>query len=95
MSDASTLVPEDNFAPAVPSGLHIDRTGNEVALVWELRHRRADLAGYRVYRSEGTGPWQKLADVNAVPTYADATVRTWQDLSLRRDRIRQGRAQGE
>jgi hypothetical protein len=73
LSEASTLVPEDHFAPAVPSGLHIDRTGNGVALVWEP-DSDADLAGYRVYRSEGNGPWQKLAEVNAVPTYADATV---------------------
>jgi hypothetical protein len=73
LSEARTRTPEDTFPPAVPSGLRADRTGNGVALVWEP-DSDADLAGYRVYRSEGTGPWQKLADVNAVPTYTDTAV---------------------
>jgi fibronectin type 3 domain-containing protein len=27
-----------------------------------------------VYRSAGDGPWQKLAEVNAIPSYSDSTV---------------------
>ena len=73
LSPVTSLTPLDEFPPAVPSGLRADRTGNGVSLVWEP-DSDADLAGYRVYRSEGSGPWQKLADVNTVPTYSDATA---------------------
>jgi hypothetical protein len=73
LSPPSTLTPEDKFPPAVPSGLHGDRTASSVALVWEP-DSDADLAGYRVYRAVNDGDWQKLADVNTVPTYTDTTV---------------------
>ena len=73
LSEANTLTPVDTFPPAVPSGLRADRTANSVSLVWES-DTEPDLAGYRVYRSEGSGPWQKLADVNAVPSYSDTAV---------------------
>ena len=53
--------------------LRADPTPNSVALVWE-GDTEPDLAGYRVYRSVGDGPWQKLADVNAVPSYSDTSV---------------------
>ncbi len=73
LSPPSTLTPEDKFPPAVPSGLHGDRTASSVALVWEP-DSDADLAGYRVYRAVNDGAWQKLADVNTIPTYTDTTV---------------------
>lgn len=66
-----TLV--DHFPPAVPSGLRADAAGDSVALVWEP-DTEADLAGYRLYRELGDGPWLKLAEVNAVPSYSDAAV---------------------
>jgi hypothetical protein len=68
-----THVPIDKFPPAVPSGLRADRAANAVSLVWEP-DSEPDLAGYSVYRSEGNGPWRKLADTNTVPSYSDATV---------------------
>jgi fibronectin type 3 domain-containing protein len=73
ISAVDTHIPKDRFAPAVPSGLRADRTANSVSLVWEA-DTDTDLAGYRIYRSEGSGPWQKLADVNAVPSYSDAAA---------------------
>jgi hypothetical protein len=73
LSKPVTCTPKDTFPPAVPSGLRADPAPNSVALVWEP-DTEADLAGYRVYRSVGDGPWQKLADVNTVPSYSDATV---------------------
>jgi hypothetical protein len=73
LSDVRTCIPKDTFPPAVPAGLRADRTANSASLVWEP-DSEADLAGYRVYRSEGNGPWQKLADVSAVPSYSDTTV---------------------
>jgi hypothetical protein len=73
VSAADTHLPKDRFPPAVPSGLRADRTANAVSLVWEP-DSEPDLAGYRIYRSEGNGPWQKLDDVNTVPSYSDTTV---------------------
>jgi len=73
ISASYTQVPKDSFPPAVPSGLRADRTANSVSLVWEA-DTDSDLAGYRIYRSEGNAPWQKLADVNTVPSYSDAAV---------------------
>jgi len=73
LSDICTCIPKDTFAPAIPTALRADRTANSASLVWEP-DTEADLAGYRVYRSEGSGPWRKLAEVNAVPSYSDTTV---------------------
>jgi hypothetical protein len=73
ISTADTLIPKDKFPPAVPGALRADRTANSVSLVWEA-DTDSDLAGYRIYRSEGNGPWQKLADANTVPSYSDSAV---------------------
>ena len=73
ISPSDTHTPKDTFPPAIPSGLRADRTANSVSLVWEP-DSEPDLAGYRIYRSEGNGPWQKLADVNTVPSYSDTAV---------------------
>jgi len=64
---------KDTFPPAAPTGLRADPTPNSVALVWEA-NTEPDLAGYRVYRAVGGGPFEKLADVNAVPTYSDTAI---------------------
>lgn len=73
VSASDTHIPKDIFPPAVPAALRADRTANSVSLVWEA-DTDSDLAGYRIYRSEGNGPWQKLADVNTVPSYSDTAV---------------------
>jgi fibronectin type 3 domain-containing protein len=73
LSDSTRGIYEDKFAPAVPVALRADPTPNSVSLVWEA-DTEPDLAGYRVYRSVGDGPWQKLADVSAVPSYSDTTI---------------------
>ena len=72
-SKPAEITPIDTFPPAVPSGLHAETAPNSVTLGWEP-DTEPDLAGYRVYRSVGDGPWQKLADVNAVPSYTDNAV---------------------
>jgi hypothetical protein len=73
LSEPETATPVDEFPPAVPSALRADRSGNAVALVWEP-DSDADLAGYRIYRSEGSGPWQRVAETSTVPSYSDTTV---------------------
>jgi fibronectin type 3 domain-containing protein len=73
LSETRSITPKDEFPPAAPSGLSADATPNSVALNW-APNTEPDLAGYRVYRSVGDGPWQKLADLNTVPSYNDTTV---------------------
>jgi len=73
LSEATPKTPKDTFPPAVPAGLRADRSANGVSLVWEP-DTEADLAGYRIYRSEGNGTLQKLADTNSVPSYSDTTA---------------------
>ena len=73
LSAATPKTPKDTFAPPVPGGLRADRSGSGVSLVWEP-DSDADLAGYRVYRSEGNGAMQKLAVTNTVPSYSDTTA---------------------
>lgn len=73
LSESVSRTPVDTFPPAVPSGQRADMAPNAVTLVWDAG-TEPDLAGYRVYRSADNGPWQKLADVNTVPTYSDTTV---------------------
>jgi len=73
LSETFPVTPKDTFPPAVPPGLRADAAPNAVALVWDA-DTEPDLAGYRVYRSTGDGPWQRLADVNAVPSYSDTTM---------------------
>ena len=72
-SDVAEITWVDKFPPAVPVGLAADAAGNSVSLVW-TPDTDADLAGYRIYRSTGGGPWQKMADANTVPNYSDTTV---------------------
>jgi hypothetical protein len=73
LSETATITPVDKFPPAVPSGLRVVTGLNSVELVWE-RNTEADLAFYRVYRALGDGPWEKLAESNAIPSYSDAAV---------------------
>jgi fibronectin type 3 domain-containing protein len=46
---------------------------NSIELNWE-RNTEEDLSGYRVYRAEGNGALEKIADVAAVPSYSDRKV---------------------
>ena len=46
---------------------------NSIELNWE-RNTEGDLNGYRVYRAEGNGAMEKIADVSVVPSYSDRKV---------------------
>ncbi|HWB87525.1 MAG TPA: hypothetical protein VG675_25510 [Bryobacteraceae bacterium] len=75
-SDPSAVVsvtPRDTFPPAIPSHLRAAPSIHSVELTWD-RNLEPDLAGYRVYRSVAGGPFQKIGDVNEVPTYSDRDV---------------------
>jgi hypothetical protein len=73
LSDEAAIVPRDIFPPAVPKGLQGSIAPNSIELNWE-RNTEEDLSGYRVYRAEGNGALEKIADVAAVPSYSDRKV---------------------
>jgi fibronectin type 3 domain-containing protein len=53
--------------------LRADAAPGSIELVWD-RNTEADLAGYRIYRSTGDGPFEKLAELNEIPNYSDRAV---------------------
>jgi fibronectin type 3 domain-containing protein len=73
LSDEASIVPRDIFPPAAPKGLQGSTAPNSIELNWE-RNTEEDLNGYRVYRGEGNGALEKIADVTAVPSYSDRKV---------------------
>ena len=68
LSDEASIVPRDIFPPAVPKGVQGSSAPNSIELNWE-RNTEEDLNGYRVYRAEGNGAMEKIADVSVVPSY--------------------------
>jgi hypothetical protein len=73
LSQEASITPADTFPPAVPAGLRATATSSSVELSWDP-DSDADLAGYRVYRAGPGGPFEKIADVSAVPAYSDHAV---------------------
>ena len=73
LSDEASIVPRDIFPPAVPKGVQASSAPNSIELNWE-RNTEEDLSGYRVYRAEGNGALEKIADVSVVPSYSDRKV---------------------
>jgi hypothetical protein len=72
LSDPATITVKDTFPPAAPAGLRAIGATSSIELTWE-RNTEADLAGYRIYRSVGDGPFEKVGDA-AVPAYSDRAV---------------------
>lgn len=73
ISSAASITPRDEFPPVVPAGLTVVVGAGTVELVWE-RNTEADLKGYRIYRSTGDGPLERLADLVDTPTYSDKQI---------------------
>jgi len=73
LSDQISISPVDTFPPAVPAGLHATAGPASVELSWDP-NTESDLAGYRVYRAVGGGPFEKIAELSAVPSYSDKAV---------------------
>jgi len=68
-----SITPIDVFPPAAPAGLRADVSPASIELVWD-RNSEADLAGYRVYRATGDGPFEKIAETSEIPSYSDHAV---------------------
>ena len=62
LSASAEVVAEDIFPPAPPRELRAVPTESSVELSWQPNTER-DLAGYRVYRAEGTAGLQPATDV--------------------------------
>jgi hypothetical protein len=68
-----TITPVDTFPPAVPAGLRAAVAPNSIELAWD-RNTESDLAGYRIYRAEGSGAFAKIAEGSQIPNYSDRTI---------------------
>ncbi len=73
LSIAAEIAPVDTFPPAVPVGLTAVPSTASVELVWE-RNTESTLAGYRIYRSLGGGPFERQADTQELPSYSDHKI---------------------
>jgi hypothetical protein len=68
------ITPRDTFPPTPPTGLSVVFTSQAVELVWTASPE-ADLAGYNVYRREGSGPPRKVnQEIVRTPVFRDASV---------------------
>jgi fibronectin type 3 domain-containing protein len=65
----------DKFAPAVPTGLAVLAGAKSIELGWD-RNTDADLAGYRVYRAVGDGPFVRIPGEIEPPAFRDMQVQT-------------------
>jgi hypothetical protein len=67
------ITPIDKFPPAVPTGLHATVSPSSIEITWQ-QNSEPDLAGYRVYRAVGDGPFEQVAEVSQIPSYSDHAV---------------------
>ncbi len=73
LSAPISITPRDTFPPAAPTGLRAIAAAQSIELTWEA-NTEPDLAGYRIYRAVGDGPFEKLADISQLPAYSDRAV---------------------
>lgn len=73
LSRPSEITPKDVFPPAVPAGVTAEAGVSSIELAWQ-RNTESDFKGYNVYRSVDGGPFEKIADQIAAPTYSDRQV---------------------
>ncbi|ANM31943.1 hypothetical protein ABI59_23835 [Acidobacteria bacterium Mor1] len=77
------IVAEDRFPPASPDGLVAVQEGVAVRLFWNPNRER-DLAGYRIERRAGDGPWKPVGpEIVTESLYLDRDVRIGQRYGYR------------
>jgi hypothetical protein len=74
-SDSVSITAIDVFPPAVPTHLGAIAGTRSVELSWD-RNTEPDLAGYRLFRSTGTGPFEPIGDKLPGPNYSDRAVKS-------------------
>jgi len=57
----------------MPANLRAAAAPASIELAWD-RDTEADLAGYRVFRAEGSGEFARVAEVSQIPTYSDHAI---------------------
>jgi hypothetical protein len=72
LSAEVSFTPEDKFPPATPSEIQIALAPNYFQLSW-TGSTEPDLASYRVYRSVGGGPFERVTEVE-LPAFSDRDV---------------------
>lgn len=73
LSKEAAITPLDTFPPAAPAGLAAVPSTASIELVWE-RNTEPNLAGYRVYRASGDGPFERIGDTQELPAYSDRKI---------------------
>jgi hypothetical protein len=68
-----SATPKDEFPPAVPTNITATAGLNAIELSWS-RNEEPDFHGYRIYRSEGDGPFKLIAADIQAPNYSDKGV---------------------
>lgn len=69
------ILPEDRFPPAVPAAVSAIASTGSIEVAWE-QNAEPDLAGYRIYRAEGTGELVRIGEIQTAPNYSDRPVRS-------------------
>ena len=77
VSKPTAVEHKDVFAPAVPTGLAVLTGAKSIDLGWD-RNTDADLAGYRIYRAVGDGPFIRIPGQVEPPSFRDAEIQTGQ-----------------
>ena len=71
---ASQITPTDVFPPRSPTGLDGLYSSRAIELIWEA-NAEVDLAGYHVYRREGSEAYRRLtSELLPTPIYRDTTI---------------------
>ncbi len=70
-----SITPKDTFPPAVPTGLNVSTGVGAIELSWD-RNTEPDFKGYQVFRSEGDGPYVKIAEGLEGPSFSDRKIET-------------------
>ena len=73
LSNEYEITPVDTFPPATPAGLTAVPSTASVELVWE-RSPEPAIAGYRIYRALGSGPFERLTETQELPTFSDHKI---------------------
>jgi fibronectin type 3 domain-containing protein len=67
------ITPIDTFPPAPPANVSATTGVNSIDVSWE-RNTEKDFKEYRVYRSAGEAPFEKIAEGLEGPSYSDAKL---------------------
>jgi hypothetical protein len=73
LSEEAAITPQEDFPPAVPSGLRAAAGPESLELAWDA-NPEPFVGGYRIYRSAGGGAFERIADTGLIPAYSDRKV---------------------